>query len=782
MAAPDSGLLEDWTVDSALAYYRENGRIQAIEPVVTVAKLFADGQALDFNVTFDSLSGSSPNGALTSHAAQTFASPSGKASHGYTTAPGQLPVDPNYQDNRIALSGNWSVPVTRTDQVSVGGKLSAEDDFISATISASIAHDFNDKNTTLSLGVNDEYDALQPIGGAPVPGSDYSLSEKKGHEKKNGVGVFLGITQVITRNWLSEFNVSVDRFKGYLNDPYKITSIIDAAGNTTGYEFESRPDERTRKSAYWENRVAWNRQTSTALSLRYMRDDWGIRSDTAQLHLRWSTADRGWYIEPNFRWYRQTAADFYTPFILDTDAADHPQRGLGFTPRRLSRIHVWTEVRAEAAWAGKPRGIRIQRACGVLSANFRRAGNRARRPSGARLVSGSQGRAGASRVAILSAALRVEARGEDLTGRLLQRHGEPLRGAVAGEADAAALEIGTLVAQEAWRIEKKFSRYRSDSVTAWIHANRDTRIEVDEETASLIDFAGRCFTLSEGLFDVTSGVLRHAWKFDGSDRVPDAAAIERLMPFVGFDKLQWQSPGLILPGGMELDFGGIGKEYAVDRAYDLAAARRPTPFLINFGGDLRANGPPPRGPWQIGIERPDSDREATLILELEHGALATSGDSRRYLKKDGVRYGHILGSAHGLAGPAFTAFRNRRRQQLHGSRTAGDAGAAAWRSRRRIPGGTSGPLLAAALRHGAGTAPINQRGMTRHFVRRRLSLHIGSERQVPLTAGRDHPLRGGGKVEHAQQAAVYHGEPPGSPHRTARQLWPARAFLPAAVE
>jgi Protein of unknown function (DUF3570) len=339
MAAPASGLLEDWTVDSALAYYREDGRIQAIEPVVTVAKLFADGQALDFNVTFDSLSGSSPNGALTSHAAQTFTSPSGKAAHGYTTPAGQLPVDANYQDDRIALSGNWAVPVTRTDEVSVGGKLSAEHDFISATINASIAHDFNDKNTTLSLGVDDEYDALQPIGGAPVPGSDYALSEKKSHEKKNGVGLLLGLTQVITRSWLSEFNVSVDRFKGYLNDPYKITSIIDGAGNTTGYEFESRPDQRTRKSAYWENRVAWSRQTSTALSLRYMRDDWGIRSDTAQLHLRWSTADRGRYIEPNFRWYRQTAADFYRPFILDTDAATIRNEA---SDSRLGAFHAFT--------------------------------------------------------------------------------------------------------------------------------------------------------------------------------------------------------------------------------------------------------------------------------------------------------------------------------------------------------------------------------------------------------------------------------------------------------
>ncbi len=127
--------------------------------------------------------------------------------------------------------------------------------------------------------------------------------------------------------------------------------------------------------------------------------------------------------------------------------------------------------------------------------------------------------------------------------------------------------------------------------------------------------------------------MRRAWTFDGSDRVPDAAAIERLMPLVGFDKIRWESPYLTLPAGMELDFGGFGKEYAVDRAYDLMAARRPAAFLINFGGELRADRRPPHGPWQIGVERPDTDRQATLILELEHGALATSGDSRRYLLK-----------------------------------------------------------------------------------------------------------------------------------------------------
>ncbi len=206
----------------------------------------------------------------------------------------------------------------------------------------------------------------------------------------------------------------------------------------------------------------------------------------------------------------------------------------------------------------------------------------------------------------------------------------------------AALAIGAIAAQEAWRVEKKYSRYRDDSVTTWIHSNRGNTVDVDEETASLIDFARQCHELSNGLFDVTSGVLRQAWKFDGSDRIPEPAAIERLLPLVGFEKLQWKSPHLLLPSGMELDFGGIGKEYAVDRAYELLAARDWAPFLVNFGGDLRANRPPSHGPWQVGIERPDTDREATMMLELERGALATSGDSRRFLVKDGVRYGHIL--------------------------------------------------------------------------------------------------------------------------------------------
>jgi hypothetical protein len=335
-------LLEGVSFDSALAYYREDGRIQAIEPVVNVSKTFADGEVATLNVTFDSLSGASPNGALPSIVPQTFASPSGTSlttgRHLYTIAPGRLPADPNYQDDRIAVSGNWDLPLSRLTRLNLGTKVSGEDDFVSVSVNASIAQDFNNKNTTLAVGLNNEFDSLRPIGGAPVPDSDYTAFAKQGNKTKDGVGVLLSLTQVMTRHWLSEFSLSWDRFHGYLNDPYKITSVLDSAGNTTGYVYESRPEERTRKSAYLENRAAWG-EMSAGLSLRYMKDDWQIHSDTAQAHLRWSFDNRERYLEPSIRWYRQTAAAFYTPWL---NVEENSSIGNQASDSRLGAFHAFT--------------------------------------------------------------------------------------------------------------------------------------------------------------------------------------------------------------------------------------------------------------------------------------------------------------------------------------------------------------------------------------------------------------------------------------------------------
>lgn len=214
------------------------------------------------------------------------------------------------------------------------------------------------------------------------------------------------------------------------------------------------------------------------------------------------------------------------------------------------------------------------------------------------------------------------------------------------DSDDAALAqtLSTLVYSEASRIEHKYSRYREDSEISRINRCAGQTLGVDDETARLLDYADQCYRLSEGKFDVTSGILRKAWRFDGSDRIPSQAAVAALLEYIGWSKVTWRPPLLTLPQGMEVDLGGIGKEYAVDRCAQLCAQISPASILISFGGDMYISGSRRNdGEWVIGINDPygDGDQYAG-ILRLHRGGVATSGDARRFLLKDGVRYSHIL--------------------------------------------------------------------------------------------------------------------------------------------
>ena len=202
---------------------------------------------------------------------------------------------------------------------------------------------------------------------------------------------------------------------------------------------------------------------------------------------------------------------------------------------------------------------------------------------------------------------------------------------------AAELEID--------RIEQRYSRYLPDSVLARINrvAAIGGSIEVDDETAALLDFAFVCHRKSNGLFDITSGILRRAWDFS-SGQVPDQAEVARWLPHVGLDKLTWERPVLTFPRvGMELDLGGIGKEYAADRAAEVCAAAGVAHGLVNLGGDIRVIGPQADGtPWPISILDPRGPGSSLETVLLTRGALATSGDYRRCLSLNGRRLGHIL--------------------------------------------------------------------------------------------------------------------------------------------
>jgi thiamine biosynthesis lipoprotein len=210
-------------------------------------------------------------------------------------------------------------------------------------------------------------------------------------------------------------------------------------------------------------------------------------------------------------------------------------------------------------------------------------------------------------------------------------------------ADEAELHAVTVaVAAEVQRIEQLWSRYRTGNIVHRINTAGGRAVQVDAETAGFLDYAQHLHGWSDGLFDVTSGVLRRAWRFDGSDRVPTADRVAALLPLVGWEKVSWKAPVLRMPMGMEIDFGGIGKEYAVDRACAVARTATARPVLVNCGGDLACTAPRSNGEaWQVGIDAGVAGA-ATPLVRLSQGAVATSGDAHRFLLKDGVRYPHVL--------------------------------------------------------------------------------------------------------------------------------------------
>lgn len=210
---------------------------------------------------------------------------------------------------------------------------------------------------------------------------------------------------------------------------------------------------------------------------------------------------------------------------------------------------------------------------------------------------------------------------------------------------AAAQRAGDAVLADVERLEQRYSRYREGSFLSSINraAAGGGSIEVDAETASLLDYADACHRESDGLFDITSGVLRQAWNF-ASGRLPERAAITALTARIGWHKLRWNRPTLAFPiAGMEIDFGGVVKEYAADRAATLCREAGVASGMINLGGDIAIVGPRPEGePWRIGIRHPREPGRMMRIVELHRGALATSGDYERCVVIDGVRYGHVL--------------------------------------------------------------------------------------------------------------------------------------------
>ncbi len=195
------------------------------------------------------------------------------------------------------------------------------------------------------------------------------------------------------------------------------------------------------------------------------------------------------------------------------------------------------------------------------------------------------------------------------------------------------------------RLENKFSRYIKNNVLDHVNqaAQKGTYVDVDDEFISLLNYADTCYQQSNGLFDITAGALRQVWDFS-QNNLPSDADIRDVLQHIGWQHVKIDNNRVhFLTPNMELDFGGIVKEYAADSAANICASHDIQHGLINLGGDIKAIGPHPNGkPWQINIRDARNPDQHKGVIELYNEGLATSGDYERFIEIDGQRYSHIL--------------------------------------------------------------------------------------------------------------------------------------------
>ena len=340
-------------VDSAVLLYQEdNDRVRAIEADTGATWNMASGTVLSAKFTYDSLTGATPNGAIRSRWFQRFYAPAkrGQTSTGplpaidtitgssgsYMILPGTLPVDAGFKDHREAVDIGATLPVADGLKLSMGGSVSYETDYRSFSGRVSLAKELNQKNTTLSLGFNFERDTSQPFTGVPKALSgmgDFIIGNAR---SKRIYSLVAGVTQVIRPNWLVQLNYSYGHNVGYQTDPYKIVTLVDSFGDPFTYIYEKRPDRRNRQSVYLGSKLALGSLVTDA-SARYYHDSWGINALTFEVseHV---PIGRQFYVAPLARWYHQTAADFFRPYLL----LDEPMPTAVSADSRLGRFGAWT--------------------------------------------------------------------------------------------------------------------------------------------------------------------------------------------------------------------------------------------------------------------------------------------------------------------------------------------------------------------------------------------------------------------------------------------------------
>jgi thiamine biosynthesis lipoprotein len=231
-----------------------------------------------------------------------------------------------------------------------------------------------------------------------------------------------------------------------------------------------------------------------------------------------------------------------------------------------------------------------------------------------------------------------------LTFRAMATQCEVQYSAPGGDSQASRFEA----AAAGWvhAFEAKYSRFQPGSIVSRINESAGREwVQVDPETEGLLAMCDTLVFMTRGILDPTALPLIRIWNWKAeAPAIPDASAIAAALKLVGWTKVRREPGKVFLPEkGMALDFGGFGKEYAVDIVSLIARDHGITNSLVDFGHDLRAEGAPPGRPaWHIGLEDPKVPGKTWASIGLSGKSIASSGDYIRSFTVAGKRYGHII--------------------------------------------------------------------------------------------------------------------------------------------
>lgn len=300
--APD----QPWRVDVGAMRYSEKGRINVSELNFRARRQLGEEDAVSLRADYDSVSGASPTGAAK---IQTTSSASG----GAPTA--------SFEAARTAVGADWETSLSPETRLTLAGDHSSQKTYSSSGLGASVARDFNQRNTTLVFGAGYSVDTINPANGIRTELKTTSAATiRAASEEKDQIDLQLGITQVLSRETLLQLNYVHGSASGYMTNPYKIISEVDPVTgvNTNGVaRTEKRPDKRDSNALYAQVNHAFDSGILYS-SYRYFQDDWGIKAHTVDFKYRLPITGR-LYVQPHVRYYTQSKADFYRSMLYSTE-------------------------------------------------------------------------------------------------------------------------------------------------------------------------------------------------------------------------------------------------------------------------------------------------------------------------------------------------------------------------------------------------------------------------------------------------------------------------------